>query len=245
MAITLRATKGSALTHEELDDNFDEVQNLMDGFTVAATKTTANLPVSLPAYAYASLPAAASFSGCLVRVSDRNHSIAVSDGSAWYWVDGTPVASGFVSLRAQSGAAVANTGNTTENTVATITIPANSMGANGYIRVISTWTTTGNTNTKTVRVKFNGTIYTIVNHTLSTALMVQAITIIQNRNNTSSQIGGPAGTEGIERSINGAAITSAHNTTGALDVTLTAQCTTSGSDTITLERYTVEVVYSA
>ena len=35
MAITLRLTKGSPLTHQELDDNFSELQGLVDDINAA------------------------------------------------------------------------------------------------------------------------------------------------------------------------------------------------------------------
>lgn len=144
-------------------------------------------------------------------------------------------------ILASSGAAIANTGNTTENTLVTVTVPAGSMGANGFLRITTVWTTTNNGNTKTMRVKFNGTNFTAFSHT--TSVGAQVLTMIRNRNSESSQVG--AASSSYYSAGAAAHITSSHDTTGALNITITAQCVTSGSDTITLEGYTVELGYMA
>lgn len=149
-----------------------------------------------------------------------------------------------VRILGSSGLAVANTGDTNENTVATISVPGGAMGPNGFIRIISLWSTTANTNTKTMRTKFNGTTYTTLSHTAGTATSGQVMTIINNRNSLSSQVGGQSVFSGLGGSITAGVTTSAHATAGDLNITLTAQCAV-GSDTITLERYTVEVCYAA
>ncbi len=56
--------------------------------------------------------------------------------------------------------------------------------------------------------------------------------------------GGAQGQAGLGTGINAAVMTSAHNTAGDLNLLLTAQCA-DGADTITLQRYIVEVGYSA
>lgn len=175
MALTLRNTKGSALTHNEMDANF------------------LSFPRLIAAY----------------------------------------------------GARLTNTGNTTENTLATISIPANAMGPNGFIRVTMLWTTDGNTNTKTMRVRFNNTVFWAITNSSATHLTGQALGIIRNRNATNSQVGMALNVSGFTTGFNAAVITSAHDTTGALDLTITAQCTTSGSDSIHLEGYSVEVCYAS
>lgn len=149
---------------------------------------------------------------------------------------------GGLPYRVSSGARITNTGDTNENTLATISIPANSMGPNGFIRVTMLWTTDGNTNTKTMRVRFNNTVFWAITHSLATHLTGQALAIIRNRNATNSQVGMALNAAGISTGFNGAVITSAHDTTAALNLTITAQCTTSGSDSIHLEAYEVEVV---
>jgi hypothetical protein len=53
----------------------------------------AGAPVQLPSYAVAALPPAAACPRCVVHVADGagGRSLAVSDGTAWRWPDGTPV----------------------------------------------------------------------------------------------------------------------------------------------------------
>ena len=152
---------------------------------------------------------------------------------------------GIVRVLAASGAKISNTGNTTENTMATISVPASAMGPNGFVRVTSLWTTNGNTNTKTCRVRFNATAITTISHATATQLTAQAITVIQNRNSLASQVGAAISNYGADVAVNAAQVTSTHDTSGALNITLTAQCVTSGTDTIDLERYIVEVCYVA
>jgi hypothetical protein len=144
---------------------------------------------------------------------------------------------------AASGLALTNTGDTVENTLATISIPANSLGANGFLRIISLWSYTANTNTKTVRVKFGGTTFSSIVHAAGTATTSQFLTLIQNRNATNSQVGAGSTTTGIQTSAVPAVVTSAIDTTAAVDLVFTAQCVTAGTDSIVLERYTVEVCY--
>src|SRR5688500_6060251 len=77
---------------------------------------------------------------------------------------------------AQSAVAASHTGNTTETTLATVTVPANAIGANGRLRVTSLWSHTNSANSKTLRVRFGGaagTIYTslTVTTTLSTRVL--------------------------------------------------------------------------
>jgi hypothetical protein len=49
-------------------------------------------PAQLPGYAFASLPLAATYSGCTVRVTDRSQRLATSDGTNWRFADGTVAA---------------------------------------------------------------------------------------------------------------------------------------------------------
>ena len=48
-------------------------------------------PVQLPGYNLASLPSAVTFAGCTVRVQDRGHKLATSDGTNWRYADGAIV----------------------------------------------------------------------------------------------------------------------------------------------------------
>jgi hypothetical protein len=48
-------------------------------------------PFKLNGYAFASLPSAATYPGCMVRVTDRSSRPATSDGTNWRFADGTVV----------------------------------------------------------------------------------------------------------------------------------------------------------
>lgn len=146
---------------------------------------------------------------------------------------------------AASGAAINNTGDTNENTLATITIPAGTMGPNGIVNVMALWSTTANTNTKTCKIKFGGTIVQQLSHTTAVMLTTQGKAIVQNRNATNSQICQSVSNYGYGAANSAANVTAAIDTTAAVNITLTAQCVTSGTDTITLDRYFVEVIYAA
>jgi hypothetical protein len=54
---------------------------------------SASSPFQLPGYTVATLPAAASFTRCMVCVVDgtANKRLAISDGTAWRWPDGAVV----------------------------------------------------------------------------------------------------------------------------------------------------------
>ena len=144
-----------------------------------------------------------------------------------------------------SSVAVSHTGDTTETTRATITIPAGAIGANGRVRITTLWSYTNSVNNKNMRVRFNGLAGTVyANYQTTTTATIRAQAEIANVNATNSQKGSnTAGTGGWHTST-GAVVTSAVDTTAAVDIVLTAQLTDSG-ETITLESYIVELLSSA
>ncbi|MDE2439850.1 MAG: hypothetical protein KGP14_02405, partial [Betaproteobacteria bacterium] len=144
---------------------------------------------------------------------------------------------------AASAAPVANTGNTTENTLVTVSVPGNILGPNGFIEVWTMWTTTGNTNTKTMKVKYSTAVLNTLTHNTAVQTTAAPVGRMQNRNATNSQISTVNQTVGVTGFVGGSFNTSAIDTTAAQNITLTAQCVTSGTDTITLEAYVVKAVY--
>lgn len=147
-----------------------------------------------------------------------------------------------VNKLAASGASIADKGNlTSEETFVTVPVPANAMGANGTIRVITAWTVTSSANDKIVRVRLGGTeLHQFLNATTGQITMV-GHTVIQNRNATNSQVG-IAGS-GVGTSAN-ALLTAAIDTTASANLTITAQKET-GTESMVLQRYSVEVIPSA
>lgn len=144
----------------------------------------------------------------------------------------------------QSGASASHTGDTSETTLATIAIPAGAMGANGRLVVDTIWQVTASTNAKTIRVRYNATAFG--SGAISTAGVDSVVmrTIIANANSESAQVGGPSNFPDSFGLTSANVVTSAHDTTGALNLTITAQLADSG-ETITLLHYSVRCEYSA
>lgn len=141
---------------------------------------------------------------------------------------------------AQSGAAVSHTGNTNETTLATVVIPANSMGPNGAVRLTTLWTATNNANGKSVITRFGGQIVAS-NAPASFATYREQRQII-NRNATNSQATYFGSFSGFGTS--GAALnTQTIDTTQNVNLVIATQLT-NAADTITLEAYTVEIIPS-
>lgn len=154
----------------------------------------------------------------------------------------SPLGSGNIApilVLAQSAVAVPLTGVTTETTLASITVPANTVGINGSLRITTLWSYTNGSNAKNLRVYLGGVLFLGQAPTTTNASQWQ--TIIRNRGSLTSQIGfGPQG-----GSPYGA--TSTTNATASLNmaiqqtIAITGQLA-SASDTLTLEGYTVEVL---
>lgn len=139
---------------------------------------------------------------------------------------------------AQSYVAVSCGADVTEDVLATITIPAGTMGANGAVRIISQWTHTNSANTKTLRVKWAGTA--VNTFAITTQAGTYLLTVVANRGVTNSQVA-PAQNINIYGSTTNAVFTAAVDTTAAVTVTITGQKASAG-ETLTLEGYTVELL---
>ena len=146
-----------------------------------------------------------------------------------------PVAPGYVLC--QSGTANSVTGTVTETILATCTLPANTMGANGHLEIISYWNFTGSTNSKILRVKLS--TQSALAQTVSTNTSVAGLynTIVWAANSTSSQIS--AGTNSFGTLTNTVS-TLTVSTTADVAITLTGTLANTG-ETITLMSYTIKV----
>jgi hypothetical protein len=153
-------------------------------------------------------------------------SASITGGNTWF------VPTGGSSFAAVSGAA-----DTNENTLATVTIPI--LSAKSIIRVTTHWSITNNANPKTARIKLGATTY--LQASLANTLSYQGVTLIANRDVTNSQVGTPAGTNGGYGIVNSAVVTASMDTTATSTLTITAQKGT-GTDTMTLEGYLVEIL---
>lgn len=154
----------------------------------------------------------------------------------------TSLSLGGVQVLAKSAVAVSCPADTSEDTLATITIPAGAMGPNGLVRIHTRWSWTNGASNKTVRVRFSGaagTVYTTGSVTTNNGAAL--LTEIANRNSAASQVGSVI----LEGSIGFSAqpvVTSSVDTTVATTVAITGQKASAG-DALTLESYLVELVY--
>lgn len=147
-----------------------------------------------------------------------------------------------VVLARSAEVATAPSNNTNENALATITVPANAMGANGFVRVYAVFSFTGSTNQKSLRVRFGGASGTVMFQTDQTtaANTIYTIeTIIQNRNATNSQVS--RGNSQYGAGVVNAA-TASVDTTADTSIVLSGQKAT-GSETLALQQYVVELHY--
>ena len=142
-------------------------------------------------------------------------------------------------LLATSAVAVSHTGSTAETTLATISVPANALGANGVLRITAQMAYSGGTNTWTPRIRFNATAISEQAAFGTTILSARIQAQIANRNATNSQIAN-ALLQGNWSGVASAVVATAHDTTGALNITITGQLT-NGADTVRLDSYTVEL----
>lgn len=138
--------------------------------------------------------------------------------------------------------AVAGGADTNENTLGTITVPANAMGANGILRITARWTYTNNANNKTMRARWSGGAGTVVwGPTRTTQLGSSTIIIIANLGATNAQRYFSLNNNDASTADGNAGGTTAVDTTAATSVVLTGQKALAG-DTLTLEHYLAELI---
>jgi len=145
-----------------------------------------------------------------------------------------------VGMSAVTGMSV--TGTLTETTLATISVPANAMGANGALRITAQWSKTGTAGTLQAKMKFAGTTFHDSGVTGgATVISGRTQVEIHNRNATNSQVAASTTQVNFSAQNTAAVVTSAIDTTSNQDVTLTCQLGNTG-DTCVLESYTVELL---
>lgn len=138
-------------------------------------------------------------------------------------------------LAAGVGASV--TGTMTKTTLATITVPADAMGANGVVEIDMTFEYTSSANNKDITVSFGGTdMFTPASVTTSVA--GHYLVRIANLGSASSQVGWftATNTSPFGNSTATALPTAAVNTGSSVTILVTGQLANVG-DTITLKRY--------
>ena len=141
-----------------------------------------------------------------------------------------------------SAVASSHTGNTTETVLATIPIPAGILGTNGMLRVYCDWTVTNSVNDKTLRIRLGGLAGTALTGTaFTTVANAFHRMLIANRGVANSQIATTDRSRATDIVSSYELFTSAINTAVDQDLVITGQLET-GTETITLENYLVELI---
>lgn len=140
-----------------------------------------------------------------------------------------------------SAAAVSCPADTSEDLLATVTIPAGIMGLNGILRIYHLWSFTSSANNKTPRVRLGGIGGTVYgSDVFTTSATWQDMRWIANRGAANSQIGGKS-SAGILTFSTSSNITSSVDTSAATTLVFTGQKASAG-ETLTLEQYLVELL---
>lgn len=143
-----------------------------------------------------------------------------------------------------ASAAAASCGvDTTEDILATVTVPANAMGPKGILRIRQLWTMTNSANNKLLRSRLGGISGTAFFACTQTTIVTYSDQRdIANRALTNSQVAWNSGsTAGGWGSSGGAVQTGALDTTLAQDLVFTGQKATAG-EALTLELFIVELL---
>lgn len=144
-----------------------------------------------------------------------------------------------VRVLAQSGATSSVTGTVSETTLASVTVPGGSMGANGAIRITFLATYTNSANAKTLRVKLG--LDTFLSIALTTTATIQTLVIIRNANSQGAQIATPTTVQSGLGAATAAAATGTTDTTVDQTLVITGQLANAG-ETLSLRGYTVELL---
>lgn len=173
-----------------------------------------------------------SLAECLIRYNLAN--------TRWELLNPAAAVSSFL---AKSGTVASCPADTTEDTLATIAVGANTLGTNGWMRITTNWSFTNNGNNKTLRVRYSGAAGTqYLGTTLTTQQYTMVQTIIANAGATNSQRGNSQTITfaGVTGTTAATAQTSAVDTTASTTIVITGQKGSAG-DALTLESYLVEV----
>lgn len=163
-----------------------------------------------------------------VEVTDLNYGVFVWSGTLWR--PRAPV------LLDASGVAVVTPNNTTENVLATVTVPAGAMGLNGALQLKTSWSCTTSANAKTIRARLGGAAGTqFITIGVTTSVSVSDERRIRNRNSAALQVGSYGTTSSVGFGTSpGSLPTSALDTLVAQDLVFTGQKAL-GTETLTLE----------
>jgi len=152
-----------------------------------------------------------------------------------------PRTSGIVVL-GSSGVAVPLTGSTSETQLALVNVAAGAMGLNGALRITTLWSVNNDADAKTGRIRFGGISGTqIMALNMASTATYQLMHIVRNRGAANSQVFQVVTATSNFTSSSGAVGTASVNSAISQDLVISGQLA-SGTDTITLEAYTVELI---
>lgn len=182
-------------------------------------------------YTWATKPSVAP-NGQIICITDigENGSLWRGDGTKWVRLNPIKIFS--------LSAPVVLTGSTSVVTLATITIPAGLMGANGKLKIYPLWATTNNANAKTLRLNIGGSLCSTMPS--QSVPNNSGLLIIRNINSEAVQKCSSGLVAGIGSS-SGSIASPTVDTSAATTITITGQLAV-GTDTLTLEDLFVEVV---
>lgn len=141
-------------------------------------------------------------------------------------------------IRGSSAVAVPLTGSTAETTLATIDIGAGLLGLDGIIDVDMVLSWTNSANNKTIKAKYGGAIFS--QNVVTTTASGRFQAALQNRDSAASQVSAAASNPGSGTNSS-AVVTLTIDSSVAQTLTITGQLAL-GTETLTLERYTVRTV---
>lgn len=149
-------------------------------------------------------------------------------------------------MLAQSSVAVTGPADTSENILATITVPGGAMGANGRLRIETLFTVTNDANNKILRIRLGGIGGTIIaSDTLTTGGGgTRGMRMVGNRNSQSSQISGMSAGSGGFGGGGTAPIATTVDTSADWTIVITGQKASAGNALI-LDSYCVDLLYHA
>ena len=174
-------------------------------------------------YTWANKPSVAP-NGQIICVTDVGENGSLWRGNGTKWVRLNPIK--VFSLSAP----VVLTGSTSVVTLATITIPAGLIGANGKLKIYPLWSTTNNANVKTLRAIFSGSTCTTM--TSQSVPNNSGLVIIRNTNSESAQKTSSGLVAGIGSSAGSIASTTV-DTTATTTLVISGQLAV-GTDTLTV-----------
>ncbi len=223
-------------TGSEYTDSNAGIKYINTG-TAASPLWTSQKSGLVPSGTFAAKPSASNAQIYYATDLGTSGVLLISNGSLWKPATGEAVL-------AQNYVSNSLTGTTAEVSLANVTIPAALLSANGSLRLTSIWTVTNNADNKTINIRF-GNVSGAGQGSLFLGTTVTAIASgrfqqqISNRNSVSSQVGAGSPNSGFSNS--GAAnVTTSYNTSTQAMYFNIDGVLASGTDTITLEGYTLE-----